>query len=322
MLGAVVTAVLIGSPSPCAQQPERAALSVPQFVAEIEILIARVDASDSAGARAAIIESLPPRWRITDGDREFQFSTAWMTAMLRPTIADPAAWGATRPAVRNRLTVIRDEVAASADPPGRQAHAREALARVLSRPEFQQSAAGRWREDLQRWVGEWLEDLWTRLGGGPGTGRRAGIVLAWIAALGALSALGFWMVRTIAQRKPGTSLGLGAAASRQLRARELALQSLAAGRAGDAREAVRVAYRAALVRLEEQGAWRLDDARTPREYLRLLRASDGRRAPLTDLTRRFEQVWYGNQPAALDDAACVRAHLEELGCLRPGERAI
>ena len=43
---------------------------------------------------------------------------------------------------------------------------------------------------------------------------------------------------------------------------------------------------------------------------------------LLDLTQRFERIWYGNRPVADDDASRVTAHLEELGCLRPGERVI
>jgi hypothetical protein len=65
----------------------------------------------------------------------------------------------------------------------------------------------------------------------------------------------------------------------------------------------------------------VDDARTPREYLPLLRANDSHRPLLVDLTRRFEHIWYGNRPVQPDDASRVTAHLEELGCLRPGERA-
>lgn len=312
----LVVAAAVGS-----QPPETPALSVPQFVAEIDLLLDRIDAADSRDARSAVITSIPPRWRIVDGGQEFLFSTAGVSALLRPTLTEPSTWSATRPAVRMRLTAIRDEVVTSADAPVPPPHAREALTRVLSRQEFQRSTASRWREDLQRLVGEWIEGFLARIGGGPGAGRRVGIALAWIASLGALAALGFWIVRAIAQHRPGASLGLGDAGTRTVRARELALRSLAAARAGDVREAVRIAYNAALVRLEEQGVWHVDDARTPREYVRLLRPTDGRHAPMIALTRRFEQIWYGNQPAAADDAADVRAHLEELGCLRPGEQA-
>lgn len=321
MLLVVLAAVLSVAAPSSGRQGGGPALSIGQFDAEVDLLIERLDAAETRDARLAVIATLPPVWRIADGAQEFHFGTAWVTAMLQPAVANPSTWSATRAALRRRLLAIREEVASFPGTRAHQPHARTVLSGILSREEFQRSAASRWREDLQRRVGEWIENLLARLGAGPGAGRRAGIALAWIASLGALAALGWWIVRTIARGRPDVSLGLGDSASRNIRARELALRSLGAARAGDLREAVRIAYRAALVRLEEQGVWRVDDARTPREYLSLLRGNDDRRAPMTALTRRFEQVWYGNQPAATDEAAHVRAQLEELGCLRPGEQA-
>jgi len=299
-------------------------MSVADFAAEIDGLIRRVDAAQTPETVAAAGASIPNHWRVTLNGQRFDVGTTWLRMSFQAAAARPETWNAQRAVIRRQLGEIRDEanaagVARAGQP---QANARHALERILARSEFQQSAASRWREQLQRSVGAWIEDLWTRLGGGPGAGRRLGIALAWIASLGALAALAFWMIRTIAQRKPGPSLDLGEAGARRPRARELALRALSNARAGNVKEAVRTGYIAALVRLEEQGAWRVDDARTPREYLPLLRHTDDRRAVMLDLTRRFEQVWYGNRPAGQDEAARVTAHLEELGCLRPGERAI
>jgi hypothetical protein len=54
----------------------------------------------------------------------------------------------------------------------------------------------------------------------------------------------------------------------------------------------------------------------------MLEAGDRRRPLMLDLTQRFEQIWYGNRAVSADDTPRVTAHLETLGCLRPGERAI
>jgi hypothetical protein len=102
----------------------------------------------------------------------------------------------------------------------------------------------------------------------------------------------------------------------------MALLSTKAIEEGNLRDAIRWAYGAALLRLEEDGALRVDAARTPREQLRGLARDDRRYGLMTDLTRRFERVWYGNRPPAPDDGERVVQHLEVLGCLRPGERAI
>jgi Domain of unknown function (DUF4129) len=60
--------------------------------------------------------------------------------------------------------------------------------------------------------------------------------------------------------------------------------------------------------------WRPDSARTPREYLRLLPSASEYRPALADLTRGFELVWYGTQPADSRAFARTMAQLEELGC--------
>jgi hypothetical protein len=52
------------------------------------------------------------------------------------------------------------------------------------------------------------------------------------------------------------------------------------------------------------------------------RRDHGRRPVMLDLTQRFEQIWYGNRAASKDDVQCVTAHLETLGCLHAGERAM
>ena len=84
----------------------------------------------------------------------------------------------------------------------------------------------------------------------------------------------------------------------------------------DPREAVRCAYRAAVASLEEEGAWRADDTRTPREHLRLLPSGHRRRAIFADVAGRFEGVWFGGRTPTSDDARMVLSRLEELGCLR------
>ncbi len=266
---------------------------------------------------------IPGVWRVLDGDERVDVTARWLIAALMAAPAKPDAWPDTRAALVLRLTPMRDEMAAMVTPTalGR-ARSRSAIEPILARSEFQQSAASRWREQLQERIGKWFEDLWARFGGGRGTARGTALVFAWAAALAALIGLGFWLARTIADRPRGAALSLGAVAVARPRARELALRALAAARLGQTRDAVRCAYGAALVRLEEQGVWRVDDARTPREYLPMLPATDSRYSVMLDLTRRFEQLWYGNRAVADDDARRLTDHLEALGCLRPGERAI
>jgi len=83
---------------------------------------------------------------------------------------------------------------------------------------------------------------------------------------------------------------------------------------GDWRDAVHLAYWSGISYLESSGAWKPDRARTPREYLRMLKASSGARDSLEAMTRRFEFIWYGQQSASSDDFQFSLAQLEKIGC--------
>ena len=144
-------------------------------------------------------------------------------------------------------------------------------------------------------------------------GRRGtAIAFAWIAVLVALAMLTSWLMRVILRSSQSERVGLTPAPSKRRSARAWARDATTAA---DPREAMRHAYRALICGLEEEGAWRLDDARTPREYLRLLPADHRRRGPAADVIRRFEEVWFAARVATEDDRAAVVARLKELGCL-------
>ncbi len=295
-----------------------------QFPADLETLGAEIAALGRAADAPALAGRLPESWRVVDGDERVDVSARWLIAALVAAPAKPEVWPAARAALVRRLKGIGDEIESTGDASRARsrAQARAAVEAILAGSEFQQSAASRWRERLQERVGKWFEDLLGRFGAGRGAARGTALAFAWAAAIAALIGLGYWLARTIAEHPRGAALDLGSGAAARPRARDLALRALAAARLGQTRDAVRCAYGAALIRLEEQGVWRLDDARTPREYLPMLSAADSRHPVMLDLTRRFEQIWYGNRAAADEDARRVTDHLETLGCLRPGERAI
>jgi hypothetical protein len=316
--------VVAAPPAAVAGQPSAGdAIPLDRFLAEIDRLIAGVAAAKTPAEASPITLRVPHGWQVDVRGQTVEVSGRWLTVALAVAAKNPAAWPATRSAIRQRLAGIRTEAADARDSRRgtRRADARAALSSILEQEEFRQSAVSRWRERLQQRIGEWFEDLWSRLGGGPVASRHVAVALAWAATLAALGGLAFFLARTIASRPVAGPLGLDVHGAARPRGRELALRAVAEAKAGNSREAVRLAYNAALVRLEEQGAWRVDAARTPREYLPMLGASDARHPLMLDLTQRFERIWYGNRAATVDDTPRVTAHLEALGCLRPGERA-
>jgi hypothetical protein len=301
-----------------AQSAERV-LDLSEFLDELDRLARDVSASDPAAA-ASLAARLPGRWIVRTRVGSFEVPAGPIAGALLGAGRD--GWPARRDELRRRLLAARAEAAAlDSLVDRRQTAARPVLEEILARPEFRRTWRAEWMARLRERIDEWFRGLWNRLGGRPVTSRQVAVALAWIAALGALVALAGWIVRMLLRARPGPALQLGPGAVRLMPSREWAERALAAARAGDVREAVRCAYNAAVRRFEEDGLWRPDAARTPREYLRLVPAGHARRAALADLTRRFEQVWYGHQDVGADVARDLPARLQELGCLGLSERA-
>jgi Domain of unknown function (DUF4129) len=210
------------------------------------------------------------------------------------------------------------ETPVSGSPPQADASARAERRRVLddvlARPEFRRARTVSWRAVLMRRIQRSVTDFLARTMARPGGFRRFAVILAWVAPALALIVL-LLSFRTGVRRRRGPAIGLGGIAPPRAAARELADRAVDLAGQGRFRDAARTAYRAAVRRLEEEGVWRADDTRTPREYLRLLPAAHRRRATVARVTADFERVWYGSRDATADDWARFAAVLQDLGCL-------
>ena len=67
---------------------------------------------------------------------------------------------------------------------------------------------------------------------------------------------------------------------------------------GEWRDAIHLGFWAAVSRLESDGVWRPDKARTPREYLNAIPAVSETKPSFAAVTRTFETAWYGGRPAS------------------------
>lgn len=281
------------------------------FVAELDKLASAVAAADQAQV-SELRSRLPDTWVVREGPAVFSVSASWLVRPLEEAARDGRAWPAIRSALLAKLAAVRAEAQGAAGSAAGTAEARVALQVVLARSEFAPHRDSGWLTWARQRVAAWLMKLWERIGGGRVGRRGAAIALAWIAVLAALGVLVSWLVRGLVRATSETRLHLRPSASRRISARAWALRAVSSS---DPREAARCAYHAAVRRLEEEGVWRIDDARTPREYLRLLPSSHGRRGIVADITHRFEQIWYGGRDATEDDRRDVVARLKDLGCL-------
>lgn len=287
------------------------------FIAELERAAAAVNTAGSRDDLIAAAGAIPKEWRVRVDGVEVAIDVTWIHREIASS--DAQSWGGARRRAAAHLAALREQ--AMEAPPARSADPGAALTRILSTREFQRAQRTRWLDQLRERITRWLLDLLTKVFGPAIGSRTVAIVFAWIAGAIALIALSMWLASLLTRRSRATALELPPVASRAA-ARDWALRALAAARRGDLREAVRCGYNAALCRLEDQGVWTVDDARTPREYARLLPPADPRQSTFGDLTRRFEHVWYGGRAATDDDARHVAAHLERLGCVRPGDQTI
>ena len=84
---------------------------------------------------------------------------------------------------------------------------------------------------------------------------------------------------------------------------------------GDFREALRHLYLSLLVNLDARGVWRYDTRRTNWEHIQALRGEvscAGLVAPMSELTRRFDRVRYGNAPAVQSDWMLFQSDVQAL----------
>ncbi len=293
------------------------------FIRDTDDLSKRIAASDASGARD-IVASLPPAWRVRHGADEFNVTTDWIAAPLHQAAARPGEWTKTRTTVAARVEAVHrealdlqeDEQEPDDGTALTPAAARAALRDVLARRELKQRDDARLSNSMRQRIQQWLAELFQRLPISRNAATTFSRVFAWVVALGALAALATYLYRARLPRRTLTALAIEVPRATSA---EWAARAYAALRAGDAREAMHCGYHAILFRLEEQGVWRVDDSRTPREYVHLLPAHDARRAAFIDLTRRFEQTWYGSRAA---DGPGLLSHLEAFGCAAPSKPAI
>ena len=291
-------------------------LDVAAFVATLDDLARRAQAAETPADGATLAGELPPSWTVRAGTDRFIVPSAPIADALTSPAAGDRPWTRAREHAAKWIAGLRDEAAplarAGTPPP---AHLRRALADVLAAPEFR----GRQRyaalealgERIRRWFRSWWPDF---------KGAERSVVpvfryATWFLAAGAfilLVVLTWRLLRGVSRdaiERPRPAAGV-----EPTNAGAWAARARVAAAAGDAREAVRCAYHAVLHRLDEDGAWTIAEARTPREYLRLLPAADRRQPAVAFVARLFEGAWYGGMEPAMADAQIAVRHLGELGC--------
>ncbi|HYL92542.1 MAG TPA: DUF4129 domain-containing protein [Alphaproteobacteria bacterium] len=198
------------------------------------------------------------------------------------------------------------------------AASRARLNTILARREFRSVGGPSAWEILANKIFRWLDRMFSWLFRLGGKGRVVSNALIYVLVGAAFLVLSIWILRRFSKRNQEEFLPREiipfAPSSRSWRTWLAEARHLAEKQ--DWRGAIHLAYWAGISFLEERGAWKPNRARTPREYLRLVNAGGQRHqyAPLSDLTSKFEVVWYGQRNAAEPDFQETIRQLARLGC--------
>lgn len=263
-------------------------------------------------------KQLPDHWTVAARGQRFQVSTAWLAEALDHLASDPKLAASTSRELEDRLQLILQDsqgLARISEPSPVEARAK--LDEILQRREFRSVHAANAKEELWDQFIDWLwklaDKLFNRVGSHPDSTR----VFLW----GAVIVLGLvflgWLIYSILN-VPFSTLSFHRKhlpppeEEPAVTWNQLVQQARAAAARGDYRDAVRIIYGAAVRRIAEDGAWRVDPARTHREYVRLLPPDSAQRPRFLAITSCFELVWYGSAEASANDYEAMLAELESL----------
>lgn len=259
----------------------------------------RLVAACHANASACSPEAVPADVDVQDGGTAFHVSWQWLReAIGAAKQASPVDREKLLRSTQQHLAEMQAELGQpESTAPAQFLRVRAAANAALAGNEFQAEEGPTW---LQRQWARVQDGLLRFFTGVDRLGRQApwlAPLVEWGCFLLAAGGL-LWFVRqSLARQALRITLGEGAARAHRNGGASADWARLAeeCAAAHDWREAVHCLYWAAIALLEGRRAWRPNAARTPREYLALLRAGSATQAALRDLTRAFEQVWYGQQ---------------------------
>jgi hypothetical protein len=185
--------------------------------------------------------------------------------------------------------------------------------KVLAGAEFRKvTNSSFWQQFLAR-LGEWLDRRIERVASLGEQHRWLGPVIEWGFVALALVALLVWVQRAMQRQRLAIKLeSAGGIANWQEASRNWAALAHSAAEKEDWRDAVHSLYWASVTELEGRRVWRQNNARTPREYLRLLQTNAPQYRPLRQLTQALERIWYGLGQAERSDYDQALKLYEEL----------
>ena len=253
----------------------------------------------TAASSACDVEKVAADMQVGKEGEPGSFAVHWRwlrQAMNQAKDSDPAHRTQLMQAVNARLQEMgREAESGPAQPAGSFQSIRKQADAILAQPEFQRGQKETWWDRLMVKFWSWVSRIFSTLGRMSGKAHWLGPLLEWGLFIAAAAGLLFFVFRNVSQQRLRIVTAEGAAAKSawDRESQDWAALAEASAVQGDWREAVHALYWAAIVLLEGRRAWRHNPSRTPREYVRLLKAGSTQQAALRGLTQTLERVWYG-----------------------------
>lgn len=286
--------------------------SLDQYIKKLDDLSSLTNrAADDSSAAENAIQELRGGWTLNSDNGSFDFSTSWLVSQFEKLQAGPNA--DVQKQILERIAAMKVDATAYQQPAIDNSASGAALEKILARPEFHQVHGPTWLDRLQYKISEWLFRLLSKFVGSssiPVIGKSVVWALVGLAVL----ALAWFVYREIKRNARVEGLIPEVVPVSAKNWTVWLSEAKASAANGRWRDAVHLAYWAGISFLEASGAWRPDQARTPREYLKLITASSELRPVLSTLTQQLEVTWYGYRPAGPESFAETLTQLEKLGC--------
>ncbi|HVH85134.1 MAG TPA: DUF4129 domain-containing protein [Terriglobales bacterium] len=263
-----------------------------------------------------LLRSIPEKWRIQTSSGNFEIDNQSLREELESYSNDANDRAETLPEMELRVEAAIEGAKEFEHPSD--SSVRSKLDQILAGREYRNVAKSQSAvEKLKDLAVAWLIRLFTKFFRVASAHPQASKVLLWSIIGAVVLAFGAWvyvLLRRTGRDEYEYPRDGSAIVPSSKHWQQWMREARAAAERGDWRDAVHLAYWSGISYLESSGAWKPDRARTPREYVRILKQSSASRGPLEALTRRFEFVWYAQQPASSDDFQFTVAQLEKIGC--------
>jgi len=214
----------------------------------------------------------------------------------------------------DRLQALEDEGHSYYQPSRADETTRSRLESILNSREFSRVSGPSALDRLKERIGEWIWRLLRKVNPKIPDVENAGQIFVWTVIGLAAAIAAVWLYRLSRQNLEGGKREIMPFLPSSRSWQEWLSQAREQAAIGNWRDAIHFGFWAAVSRLESDGIWPPDKARTPREYLSSIPSSNLSREPFAALTRKFEASWYGGRPTTSIDFEQFAQNLERLGC--------